>query len=68
MLQSKIDYHAFICLSQPRTLRNWLIETRDMNNELGLFYVVLITVPLYIQWDQFIIVQVTLPTPSHQLP
>ena len=33
--------------------------------KLGLFYVVSLTVPLYIQWDQFIIFQVTLPTPYH---
>ena len=36
--------------------------------KLGLFYVVSLTVPLYIQWDQFIIVQVILPTSSNQVP
>ena len=40
--------------------------TQDMPKVLGLFYVVFLTVPLYIQLDQFIIVQVTLPTPYHQ--
>ena len=39
-----------------------------MPKELGLFYVALPTVKLYIQWDQFIIVQITLPTPSHHVP
>ena len=39
-----------------------------MLNELGLFYVAFLTVPLCIQWDQFIIVQVTLTTPSHHVP
>ena len=38
-----------------------------MPKELGLFYIDFLTVPLYIQWDQFIIVQVTLTTPSHQV-
>ena len=44
------------------------METRDMTKELGLFYVAFLTVPLYIQLDQFIIVQVTLPTLYHQVP
>ena len=66
MLQSQILCHIFLYLSQPRTLWNWLIETRDMPKELLLFYVSLLTVTLYIQWYQFIIVQVTLTTPSHQ--
>ena len=35
MLQSQIACHAFLCLSQPRLLLNWLMETRDMPNELG---------------------------------
>ena len=39
-----------------------------MPNKLGPIYVAFLTVPLYIQWDQFIIVQLTLPTPSHQVP
>ena len=68
ILESQIVCHTFICLSQPRSLLNLLMETRDMPNELVLFYVVFLTVPLYIQWEQFIIVQVTLTTPSHWLP
>ena len=44
------------------------METRYMPKELGLFYVVFLTVPLYIQWEQFIIFQVTLPTPSYKVP
>ena len=36
-----------------------------MPKELGLFYVALLTVQLCIQLDQFIIVQVTLPTLYH---
>ena len=39
-----------------------------MPKELGLFYAVSLTVQLYIQWEQFIILQVTLPTPCHQVP
>ena len=39
-----------------------------MPKDLGLFYVSLPTVTLYIQWEQFIIFQFTLPTPSHQVP
>ena len=68
MLQSQITCHTFLCLFQPRPLWNWLTETRDMSKELGLFYVIFLTVTLYIKWDQFIIVQVTLPTSSHQVP
>ena len=44
------------------------METRDMPEELGLSFVAFLTVPLYVQWDRFIIAQVTLPTPSHQVP
>ena len=47
---------------------NMIMETKDTAKELGLFYIVLLTVPLYIQWEQFIIVQVTLPTPSNWVP
>ena len=43
------------------------METRDIPKLLGLFYFVFLTVPLYIQWDQFIIVRVILPTPSYQV-
>ena len=39
-----------------------------MPNELGLFYVALLTVRLYIQSDQFSIVQVTVTTLYHQVP
>ena len=39
-----------------------------MPKELGLFDVTFLTVSLYIQWDQFIIVQVALPTPSNKVP
>ena len=39
-----------------------------MPKELGLFDVTFLTVSLYIQWDQFIIVQVALPTLFHQSP
>ena len=68
MLQSQIACHNFLCLSPPRPLWNWLMETRDMLNKSGLFYVAFLTVWLYIQLDQFIIVQVTLPTLYHQVP
>ena len=39
-----------------------------MLKELGLFYAVFLTFPLYTQWGHFITVQVTLTTPSHQVP
>ena len=39
-----------------------------MLKELGLFYVALLTVQLYTQLDQFIIVQVTLSILYHQVP
>ena len=39
-----------------------------MIKELRLFYVAFITVSLYIQWDHFIIVQVTLLKLSHYVP
>ena len=38
-----------------------------MSKELGSFYVAFITVQLYIQLEQFIILQVTLPTLYHQV-
>ena len=44
------------------------METRDMPKELGLLYVAFLTVQLYIQLEQFIIVQVTLPTLYHHVP
>ena len=68
MLQSQIACHTFLCLSPPRLLWNWLMKTQDMPKELGLFYVAFLTVWLYIQLDQFIIVQVTLPTIYNQVP
>ena len=48
MMQSQIACHAFLCLSQPSPMWNWLMETRDMPKELGLFYVNLLSVLLYI--------------------
>ena len=65
MLQTNFSRHTFLCLSRPRPLWKWLTKTRD--NKLGLFYVALLNVTLYIQWGRFIIVHVTLPTPSHQV-
>ena len=35
---------------------------------IGVFYVVLLTFLLYVQWGQFIIFQVTLPTLYHWVP
>ena len=61
ILQPQIVCHTFLWLSQPRPLWNRLTEIRDMPKELGLFYINLLTVWLYIQLNQFIIVQVTLP-------
>ena len=68
MLHSQVSYHTFLCFSQTRPLQKWLMETRYMTKELGFLYFAFLTVPLYIQWYQFIIVQVTLTTPSHQIP
>ena len=44
------------------------METREMLKELGSFYVAFRTVQLYTHLEQFIIVQVTLPTLYHQVP
>ena len=68
MLQSQISCHTFLCLSQLKPLWNWLMETRDIPKELELLYIASLTIKLYTQWDQFNIVQVTLPTPSHKVP
>ena len=43
------------------------MEIRDMHKELVFFNAVLLTVPLYIRWDQFVIVQVTLTTPYNKV-
>ena len=68
MLQSQIECHTLRYLSQPRPLRKSLMEKRDIHKELGSFYVTFLTFTLYIQWDQFIIVQVILPTPPNKVP
>ena len=68
MFQLQIACHTFLCFSPPRPLWNWIMETRDIPNELGLFYVAFLTVRLYIQLEHFIIVQVTHPTLYHQVP
>ena len=68
ILLSQIACHTFICLSQPRPLWTCLMETRYMHKGLGLFYVASLTIWLYIQLDQFIIVQITLPQLYHQVP
>ena len=68
MLQSQIICHTFLCLSRPRPLQNWLVETQDMPKELELFYFTILNFPLYIQWVQFIIFQVNRPIPYHQVP
>ena len=44
------------------------METRYMPKELGLFCVIFLTDPLYIQWIQIIIVLVTLPITCHWVP
>ena len=66
ILQSQIVYHTFICLFQKKV--TLIMSTRDMSKQLSLFYVFLLTVKLYIKWDQFIFVQVTLPTPYNEVP
>ena len=67
MLQSQILCHTFICLSQPRPLQNVPTGSTGHAQGIGIIYVDFLTVPLYIQWDQLIIVQVTLPKPYHQV-
>ena len=42
------------------------METQEIPKELGLFYVALLNIRLYIQSDHFIIVQVTLTTLYHK--
>ena len=44
MLQSQILCHTFIYFSPPRPFWNWIMETRYMPKELGLFYVAFLTV------------------------
>ena len=44
------------------------METWDILKELGLFFAVFLVVPLYIQWDLFIIVQFAIPAQYHQFP
>ena len=68
ILMSQIACHTFLCSYQTSPMWICLMEKRDMPKELGLFYVIFLTVPLYIRWDQFFIVQVTLPTPSYSMP
>ena len=68
MLQLNISYHTFLCFFQPIPLWYWLMGTRYMTKELGLFYVTFLTVWLYIQVDQFIIIEVNFPTLDHQVP
>ena len=68
MLQSQIECDNVLCLYQSRPLWNCTMETRYIPKEFRLCSVTFLTVQLYIQWDQFIIFQVTLPTPSHKVP
>ena len=68
IFQSQIACHNFLCLSQPRPLRNRITETRDMPIEFGSFYIAFTTVQLYIQLYQFTIVKFNLPTLSNQVP
>ena len=67
MFLSQITCYTFLCMYQPKPLWNCLMETWYMPKEVGLFYVILLTELLYIRWNQFIIFQVTLPTPSHRV-
>ena len=48
MLELQIACLIFICLSQPRSIRNWITATRNMTNKLGLFYALFLTVLLFI--------------------
>ena len=41
------------------------METWYMTKELGLFHVVFLTDPLYVQWNQFTIIQIKLPMQYH---
>ena len=66
MLHSQITCHTFLCLYQPRSLWNWIMKTHNAPKELVFLNAVLLTVPLYIQWDGFIIVRVIFSTPSQQ--
>ena len=68
MFQSQISCHTFPHLSQPRPLWNWIMKTCEIPKELGLFYVAFLTVWWFIQLEQFVFLQVALPTPSHQVP
>ena len=54
ILLSQISCYKFLCSSQSMTLRHWLMETVDITKELVLFYVVFVTVTLYIRWDALV--------------
>ena len=60
------------CMSQfymfVPTKSNVKLANENMGHEqvIGIVLCFPLTVPLYIQWEQFIVVQVTLPTPYHQ--
>ena len=43
------------------------METHDMPKLFILFYVVFLTFPLYIQWDQYIVVHVALSKQYHHV-
>ena len=47
------------------TMLNSLISTREIPNALGIFFVVFLVATLYIHWDQFISVHVSISIPSH---
>ena len=63
-----------ICMSHfyivSPTKATVILDNGNMENYqvIGIIYVPFLTVLLYNQWEQFMIVQVTLPTPSHQAP
>ena len=64
MLQSQIACHSvYVCPNQGRCETRWWKHGKFPRN-WDYFDVALLTIQLYIQLDQFIIVQVTLPTLS----
>ena len=59
------QFSMFLPTKATVKLANW---NMGHDQVIGSIFCRLLTVPLYIQWNQFIIVQVTLTTPPHQVP
>ena len=68
MLELPISFHTFICLYLPDQMWNFLMKKWDTPKELGLSHVDLLTVSLYIPWEQFSTIQDTHHIQYNQVP